>query len=96
MSISGSYWELQAERISKVDRSVSLLVSLVTGPRDLQRKGPGSAVIFGSFFSFLLLKSFMYLSLEREEGKAKERETLIVCLLHTPNQGAGPQSRHVP
>ena len=32
----------------------------------------------------------------RGEGKKKERETSISCLLHTPDLGPGPQPRHVP
>ena len=56
-------------------------------------------------FLFLFFKDFIYLSLEREGGRAKERErnidvyardTLIRCLLHTPNWGSGPQPRHMP
>ena len=42
----------------------------------------------GCVFFFVL----MYLFLERVEGREKERETLMGCLLHTPQLG----TRHVP
>ena len=42
-------------------------------------------------------KDFIYLFLERGEGKEKERETLMcACLSHAPCWGPGPQPRHVP
>ena len=53
-----------------------------------------------NFCSFLFFK--FYLFLERGEGRKKEKHQTftckknIVCLLHTPNQGPGPQPRHVP
>ena len=38
-----------------------------------------------------------YLFLERGEGREKERERNINgCLFHAPDQGPGPQPRHVP
>ena len=48
-------------------------------------------------------KDLIYLFLEMEEGKEKERErniyvwreTLVGCLSHAPNQGPGQQPWHV-
>ena len=45
---------------------------------------------------------FIYLFLEREEGRKKGKQisvwldTLICCLSNAPNWGPGPQPRHVP
>ena len=54
-------------------------------------------------FPIFLKKDFIYLFLERREGREREgekhrceRETLISCLLHAPNWGPGPQPKHVP
>ena len=45
----------------------------------------------------IFLKDFIYLLLEREEGKEKERETSMCgCLSHAPYWGLGLQPRHVP
>lgn len=50
--VSESYCEFQVEGGSQVaNRIISLLVSLVNGPKDLQRKGLGSASILGGLFS---------------------------------------------
>ena len=45
------------------------------------------------------LKDFIYLFLEREEGKEKEREretSMWGCLSHAPHWRPGPQPGHVP
>ena len=43
------------------------------------------------------LKDFIYLFLERGEGKEKERDTSMCgCLSHAPYWGPGPQPRRVP
>ena len=58
-----------------------------------------------SLLLFLFFKKdFIYLLLEREEGRERERkggrkrgrETSIDCLSHAPNQGPAPQPQHVP
>ena len=48
-----------------------------------------------------LKKDFTYLLLEKGGGRERDgekhvRDTLIGCLLHTPNWGLGTQPRHVP
>ena len=50
--------------------------------------------------TFLIYKDFIYLFLERGEGRETERKRNIVVweidyLSHTPNPGPGPQPRHV-
>ena len=45
---------------------------------------------------FFFFKDFIYLFLEREEGREKEKERYIGCLLHAPHWGPGPQRRYVP
>ena len=55
-------------------------------------KGKNS-LYFISFFE----NYFIYLFLERGEGRERGRETLMCgCLSHTPNWGLGQQPRHVP
>ena len=50
--------------------------------------------------SFFFFKDFIYLFLERGEGKEKERERIIYVWLPLvcadPHWGPGPQPRHVP
>ena len=59
------------------------------------------------FLFFFYFKDFIYLFIFREMGREGERErereklwcvwdTLTGCLSHAPNQGPGPQPRHVP
>ena len=51
------------------------------------------------FIYFNFLKDFIYLFLERGEGKEKERETNINvfgCILRTPYWRPGPHPKHVP
>ena len=64
---------------------------------DIQTKFPYQ--VFYLFIWFI----WFYLSLERGREGEREgekhicvREILIGCLLHSPNQGPGPQPRHVP
>ena len=63
---------------------------------------PPSIYLSTSPFFLFFKKYFMYLFLERGEESEKawetsiERETLIGCLTHTPERGAGLQPRHVP
>ena len=53
--------------------------------------------VFHYYCLYTLKKDFIYLFLEREEGKEKRgRETSIDCLLHDANRGPSPQPRHVP
>ena len=49
------------------------------------------------FFFFLKKILFIYLFLERGEGREKERETSMCgCFSHAPYWGPGPQPRDVP
>ena len=57
--------------------------------------------IYSWFYIRYFLRDFIYLFLERGEGREKGRETLICerdigCLSHAPNWGPGLQPRHVP
>ena len=54
--------------------------------------------LFGKFLiSPFFKKDFIYLPLERGEGREKEREiSMCGCLSHGPHQGPGLQPRHVP
>ena len=51
----------------------------------------------GSFeFPCKFFKKILFIYLEREEGKEKEREKHLLVAPHTPpHQGIGPQPRHV-
>ena len=50
-----------------------------------------------SFLSFFFFEDFIYLFLERGEGKEKGRETSMCgCLSRAPYWGPGLQPRHVP
>ena len=53
---------------------------------------------FISHTSFFLKKDFLYLFLERREGREKDRErtSMCGCPLHAPYRGPGLQPRHVP
>ena len=49
------------------------------------------------YYGLIFFKDFIYLFLEKGEGREKERETSMCgCLSCTPNWGPGPQPRHVP
>ena len=49
------------------------------------------------YLTFIFFKDFIYLFLERGEGREKERETSMCgCLSHAPCWGPGLQPRHVP
>ena len=61
----------------------------------------------GTFSNIVLLllkkKKILFIYFERERKGRKEgekhqyaRETWIICHLHTPSSGPGPQPRHVP
>ena len=46
---------------------------------------------------FFFFKDFIYLFLDRGEGKERGREiSMCGCLSHAPYWGSGPQPRHVP
>ena len=52
---------------------------------------------------FSFLRFYLFTFRERGEGREKERERSVMCegnndrcLSHGPNQGPGPQPRHVP
>ena len=47
---------------------------------------------------YIFFRDFIYLFVERGEGREKERERNIICgcLLHAPYWGPGLQPRHVP
>ena len=57
-------------------------------------------MVVSRFFLLIALKKkdFIYLFLERGEGREKERERNISVWLslHAPEWGLGPQARHAP
>ena len=54
------------------------------------------SILVCSEYFFLKKKIFLIYFLEKGEGREKERETLLGCLLQAPNQGPAPQPRHGP
>ena len=59
--------------------------------------------VFSKIIKYRFFKCFIYLFLERGEGREKERdgnidvrETWIACLSRAPNWEPGPQPRQVP
>ena len=55
-----------------------------------------TAFLSTSSLFYFFKKYFIYLFLERGEGKERGRESSIGCLSHAPNWGPGLQPRHVP
>ena len=62
--------------------------------------GPSTFLLL--IFYYFFLKDFIYFQRKGKEGKKGEKHgcarrlTLVGCLSHTPSQGPGLQSRHVP
>ena len=68
-------------------------ISIAIEPAQTETKHIFSIII--ECFNFF--KDFIYLFLERGEGKERARETSVCgCLLHAPYWGPGRQPRHVP
>ena len=60
-----------------------------------------SATLNSGILSFFFLRFYLFTFREKERQRERERnnnmrETSVSCLLHTTNQGPGPQPRHVP